>query len=127
MDAQVQGDEEDDNSSMRILPLYDRLYGVSCKSSVITSKLNRIMPPDTIESANIQPCMWQEDDESEDGEHVTQEYAIMLDFDDEATNWEPVKAAWNCQVHYHRHAAPSCVARITQRRSPVPSLDQKEK
>ncbi|GKU12050.1 methyltransferase type 11 [Fusarium langsethiae] len=84
-------------------PLYDELYLIINKSSIVPPNLKRIMSSEAIRRAKILQQMWQEDDDLECDQHLTQEYASILDILKEATeagNMNEGESAWNAQVHY---------------------------
>ncbi|KAG5764975.1 hypothetical protein H9Q72_006947 [Fusarium xylarioides] len=84
-------------------PLYDELYLIVNKSSILPPNLKRILSPEAIKRAKVLPQMWRGDDDPEYDQHRTQEHASILDILEEATeagNLNEGESAWNAQVHY---------------------------
>ncbi|KAF9766323.1 hypothetical protein IL306_001290 [Fusarium sp. DS 682] len=84
-------------------PLYDELYLIVNKSSILPPNLKRIISSEAIKRAKVLPQMWRGDDDPEYDQRLTQEHASILDILKEATeagNMNEGESAWNAQVHY---------------------------
>jgi hypothetical protein len=84
-------------------PLYDELYLIVNKSSILPPNLRRIIPSEAIKRAKVLPQMWQENDNPEHDQRLAREYASILDILQEAVeagNMNEGESAWNAQIHY---------------------------
>jgi hypothetical protein len=59
-------------------PLYDELYLIVNKSSILPPNLKRIISSEAIKRAKVLPQMWRGDNDPEYDQRLTQEHASIL-------------------------------------------------